>query len=191
MKRPKYAHTNPHFHADKSLDSELNNQLPEPNFPFLTSTLFEQREYLLNLLLALDGVVQSPKYHPESDALYHSLQVFEWSYKEANDPELWLAALFHDVGKSVDAKYHCEIGSEMLTGFFPKRVTWLIEHHLDLMRTPRTTKRKHQNSKRLKDLFLLRRWDLAGRQRMVNVREPDEALEIILNKLKKTTIYSA
>jgi hypothetical protein len=32
---------------------------------------------LLSLLEALDGVAQSPRYHPEGDALFHSLQVFD------------------------------------------------------------------------------------------------------------------
>ena len=46
------------------------------------------------LLQPLEGVKQSPKYHPEGDALYHSLQVFELAREERPyDEEFLLAAL--------------------------------------------------------------------------------------------------
>ncbi len=139
---------------------------------------------MLELLLALDGVIQSPKYHPESDTLYHSLQVFECAYRESDDPELWLAALFHDVGKSVDSKNHCEVGAEMVTDLFTERVVWLIEHHLDLMKFPQKTRKRFANSKRLKDLSLLRTWDLAGRDPHAEVRSAEDAFDLILEAFK-------
>src|SRR5262249_18259937 len=59
------------------------------------------------LLLPLEGIKQSPKYHPEGDVLYHSLQVFELA-KESRpyDEEFLLAALLHDVGKGIDPYDH-------------------------------------------------------------------------------------
>ena len=46
------------------------------------------------LLLPLENVKQSPKYHPEGDALYHCLQVFELARDERPyDEEFLLAAL--------------------------------------------------------------------------------------------------
>src|SRR3954471_1964849 len=59
---------------------------------------------LYRLLLApLEGVKQNPRYHPEGDALYHSLQVFELARLERSyDEEFLLAALLHDVGKAID-----------------------------------------------------------------------------------------
>src|SRR5438093_1684496 len=50
------------------------------------------------LLLPLESVQQSPKYHPEGDVLYHTLQVFELAKEERPyDEEFLLAALLHDV----------------------------------------------------------------------------------------------
>ena len=144
-------------------------------------SLKQHRDYLLDLLLALDGVIQSPKYHPESDALYHSLQVFEWAFKETCDPELWLAALFHDIGKSVDSKKHCEIGAEMVLDIFPSRVIWIIKHHLDLMKNPKQTQQKLTNKNQLTDLVKIRKWDLAGRDPNAAVRDVEEALDLVLN----------
>lgn len=149
----------------------------------LKKLLVQHREYLLDLLFSLDGVIQSPEYHPESDALYHSLQVFELAYQKSSDPELWLAALFHDVGKAVDSKRHAEIGGEMLSNLFPARVVWLIEHHLDLIRSPRKTKHQLANTQRLNDLTQLRAWDVAGRCPMAGVCSPKEALDLIIMAL--------
>jgi UTP:GlnB (protein PII) uridylyltransferase len=142
-------------------------------------------EYLLNLLLSLDGITQSPKYHPESDTLFHSLQVFELAYRQSNDPELWLAALFHDVGKSVDSKRHANIGAEMISGFFPHRIVWLVEHHLDLMISSRKTQQRLANTQQLNDLVMLRAWDLGGRSLIANVRTPSEALDLIYSAIAK------
>jgi HD domain-containing protein len=151
----------------------------------LKKSLFANREYLLGLLTSLDGIVQSPKYHPESDALFHTLQVFELAYQDSEDPELLLAALFHDVGKSIDSKRHAEIGAEMISDFFPYRVVWLVEHHLDLMISPRKTQQRLANSQQLKDLVKLRAWDLRGRSPTANVCTPSEALDIIYSLVSK------
>ena len=58
------------------------------------------RDYLLDLLLDLDAIQQNPHYHPEGDALFHSLQVFQLAHQQSDSPVLWAAALFHDVGKA-------------------------------------------------------------------------------------------
>jgi hypothetical protein len=41
---------------------------------------------LLDLLLDLEFVEQNPIYHPEDNALYHSLQMFQLSLKLSNEP---------------------------------------------------------------------------------------------------------
>jgi hypothetical protein len=63
------------------------------------------------LLLPLENVQQSPKYHPEGDVLYHSLQVFELAREHRPyDEEFLLAALLHDVGKGLDRSDHVAAG---------------------------------------------------------------------------------
>lgn len=139
---------------------------------------------LLDLLLALDGVSQSPKYHPEGDALFHSLQVFDHARRATQDPEMWAAALFHDVGKGVpDLGDHDEVGADLLEGLVSDRVVWLVRHHLDLLRDARRTRRRFHGTRELTDLEALRRWDLAGRRRDARVLEPEEAFQLLQTRL--------
>src|SRR4051812_47975620 len=97
---------------------------------------------LLELLVALDGVAQPVRYHPEGDALFHSLQVFDRARRSTEDRELWAAALLHDVGKAVESATHDEIGADLLDGLVSDRVVFLVRHHLDLLRDPRRTRRR-------------------------------------------------
>lgn len=84
------------------------------------------------LLLPLENVKENPEYHPESDALYHSLQVFDLARRELHyDEELLLAALLHDVGKAIDPHDHVAAGLEALAGHITPRVAWLIAHHME------------------------------------------------------------
>ena len=118
---------------------------------------------LFSLLADLNGVRQSPRYHPEGDALFHSLQVFELARRSTTDRVLWAAALFHDVGKAIDGPLHDEVGADLLEGLLSDRAVWLVRHHLDLLRDPRGTRRRHRGTAVLRDLEKLRRWDLGGR----------------------------
>ena len=69
------------------------------------------------LLAPLADVKQNPAYHPEGDALYHSLQAFELARAEfPYDHELIAAALLHDVGKAIDPQDHVAAGLEALEG---------------------------------------------------------------------------
>jgi HD superfamily phosphodiesterase len=64
------------------------------------------------------GVKQNPVYHPEGDALYHSLQVFELARQQVPwDEEFLLAALLHDVGKAIDPADHVAAGDRGIGGF--------------------------------------------------------------------------
>jgi len=134
---------------------------------------------LASLLEALDGIPQSPKYHPEGDALYHSLQVFGLATRATNDRVLWAAALFHDVGKAIDGPLHDEVGADLLEGLLPDRAVWLVRHHLDLLRDPRRTRRRWHGTPELLDLERLRKWDLGGRDPHARVVTVASALDLL------------
>ncbi len=84
------------------------------------------------LLQPLEGVKQSPRHHPEGDALYHSLQVFELARDECPyDEEFLLAALLHDIGKAIDPSDHVGAAVQALEGAVTDRTAWLIAHHME------------------------------------------------------------
>src|SRR5262245_36677209 len=138
-------------------------------------------EPLLDLLLALRGVRQNPRFHPEGDALFHSLQAFDVARRETTDRVLWAAALLHDVGKAVSSPDHDEVGADLLDGLVCPRVVWLVRHHLDLLVSPGATRRRLKGTRALADLTRLRRWDLGGRSPHATVLSPDDALQIVLD----------
>ena len=134
------------------------------------------------LLLPLERVKQSPKWHPEGDALYHSLQVYDLARDELPyDQEFLLAALLHDVGKAIDPQDHVAAGLEALEGFITPRTVWLIEHHMlaAALRDGELGVRRQRRLRESEDfeaLMLLCDCDRAGRQRGVEAPELDEAL---------------
>src|SRR3954471_11078377 len=84
------------------------------------------------LLQPLEGVKQGARYHPEGDALYHSLQVFELARAERPyDEEFQLAALLHDVGKAIDPADHVTAALQALEGTITDRTARLIAHHME------------------------------------------------------------
>jgi predicted HD phosphohydrolase len=137
------------------------------------------------LLEPLEGVKQSPKYHPEGDALYHSLQVFELAREERPyDEEFLLAALLHDVGKAIDPSDHVVAALEALEGSISERTGWLIAHHMDAQSYRDGTlghraRVRLQASEWFDDLLLLHELDRRGRVRGAFVCELDEALAFI------------
>lgn len=159
---------------------------PEPESESLPAALADHLErfalYRMRLT-PLEGVKQNPKYHPEGDALYHSLQVFERA-REARpyDEEFLLAALLHDVGKAIDPNDHVAAAVAALRGAVTERTLWLIEHHMDLLARDRDrslsarTRRVLESSEYLDDLKQLRDLDDAGRVPGVPVGTLDEAL---------------
>jgi hypothetical protein len=137
------------------------------------------------LLEPLEGLKQSPKYHPEGDALYHSLQVFELAREERPyDEEFLLAALLHDVGKAIDPTAHAEAALQALEGSISERTAWLIEHHMEAQAYKDGTlgaraRVRLQNSEWFEDLQSLNQLDRRGRMRGAVVCEPEEALAYI------------
>ncbi|MDB5352768.1 MAG: hypothetical protein JWN86_4015 [Planctomycetota bacterium] len=130
----------------------------------------------------LAAVKQNPRWHPEGDALYHSLQVFQRARRDRPyDEEFLLAALLHDVGKAIDPKDHVGSGLESLGGTLTPRTYWLIEHHMDLLVRPDRPlnpkiKAAIEASDFFEDLVLLRDLDESGRETGVSVPTVDEAL---------------
>ena len=134
----------------------------------------------------LEAIKQNPKHHPEGDALYHSLQVFELA-REARpyDEEFLLAALLHDVGKAIDPHDHAAAAAFALRGTLTERTVWLIAHHRDLPgqreRAPglRARGRRAESPEYLDDLELLRDLDDAGRVPGTPVGTIDQALDYL------------
>jgi predicted HD phosphohydrolase/predicted nucleotidyltransferase len=121
------------------------------------------------LLLPLENVKESPTYHAEGDALYHSLQVFELARKELPyDEEFLLAALLHDVGKAIDPQDHVAAGLEALAGYITPRTAWLIAYHMEGQQAIDGTlgaraRHRLEASEDYEELRLLVRCDRAGR----------------------------
>jgi hypothetical protein len=138
-------------------------------------------------LLPLEEVKQDPRHHPEGDALYHSLQVFERARDlRPYDEEFLLAALLHDVGKAIDPRDHVAAALEALHGTITDRTAWLIAHHHDLQprnNRPLSPRDRHalESSGWYDDLVLLRELDLAGTAVGVPTGTVDDALACIKN----------
>ena len=138
-----------------------------------------------SLLIPLESVYQTPKYHPEGDALYHSLQVFELARDRLPyDEEFVTAALLHDVGKAIDPKNHVGAGLNALGDTITPRTAWLIEHHEEAVFLQQGTlgqraRRRLEQSEDFDELMLLAECDLQGRRVGVPVCDVPEALAFI------------
>jgi len=134
-----------------------------------TADHIDRFELYRMLLAPLEDVKQNPAYHPEGDALYHSLQVFELArYERSWDEEFMTAALLHDVGKSIDPRDHVAAGLAALEGSISARVEFLIRHHMDVHLIRDGTighraKIRLQESEDFDDLMLLGELDRRGR----------------------------
>ena len=139
----------------------------------------------LALLVPLEKVKQKPQYHPEGDALYHSLQVFELARDELPyDEEFLLAALLHDVGKGLDPQDHVGAALEALEGHITPRTAWLIEHHSEASALRDGTlgarsRRRLEESEDFDELMLLSKCDRAGRCVGVATSDVDDALAYV------------
>jgi predicted HD phosphohydrolase/predicted nucleotidyltransferase len=137
------------------------------------------------LLEPLAEVKQDPRWHPEGDALYHSLQAFELARDACPyDEELIAAALLHDVGKGIDPDDHVAAGLEALEGTLTQREEFLIAHHMDAQKVREGIAGKRlvqrlRASEWYEDLMLLREWDEAARQPGVEVCTIEEAVSYI------------
>ena len=138
-----------------------------------------------SLLLPLENVKQNPTYHPEGDALYHSLQVFDLACDQLPyDEEFLLAALLHDVGKGLNPFDHVHAGLDALDGFISQRTYWLIANHMlahkihDRSIGARKHRRLRENES-YDELLLLGQCDRDGRQTGVQTTDLEAALDYI------------
>lgn len=137
------------------------------------------------LLKPLEEVKQNARFHPEGDALYHSLQVFERARdRRAYDEEFLLAALLHDVGKAIDPADHVAAGLEALEGSITERTANLIAHHMEAIAYRAGTlgarsRIRLSHNEDFEDIMLLRELDDLGRVPGAEVPELDEALDFL------------
>lgn len=138
-----------------------------------------------SLLVPLENVKQNPRFHPEGDSLFHSLQVYSLA-KDAlpYDEEFLLAALLHDVGKAIDPHDHVGAGLEALDGFISERTAWLISHHMEAHKIQDHTigVRRHRrltSHPSFEELRILGDCDRGGRVPGAEVESLEEALDYI------------
>ncbi len=169
------------LHPDEPVDVDLSEDLEE--------TEVADDEYhpdtfpLLRILMnRLDGLRLDTTQHPEGDALYHSLQVYELALAERPwDEEFLLAALIHDVGLGIDRRHPVVATLNTVGHLLTERTCFLIEHWrdgIDYLRTGKTS-RSLRKSDHFDDIVLLARFDLQGRVPGAEVGTLDEALEYI------------
>ncbi len=173
------------LHRECDVEPELAAAMPEPapdSVPLSFADHLDRFAVYKMRLLPLESVKQNPTYHPEGDALYHSLQVFHLARDvQPYDEEFLLAALLHDVGKAIDPQGHVVAAVEALRGAVTERTLWLIEHHMDLLGSrerslPARLRRELEASECFDDLKLLRELDDAGRVPGQHVDSIDEVL---------------
>jgi hypothetical protein len=170
------------------LERELQRDYPELHAldaaPVVAHRLDRFQMYRL-LLEPLEDVKLGRRRHPEGDALYHSLQVFELARHELPyDEEFLLAALLHDVGKAIDPDDHIQAGLDALEGYITPRTGWLIAHHtlghaLHDGTLGARARRRLEASDDFDELMLLCRCDRAGRVAGAQVPDLDEALDYL------------
>jgi hypothetical protein len=162
---------------------DVEYTLPSPpDEPLLVADRFDVYR---SLLLPLEKVMQKPLYHPEGDALYHSLQVFDLARDQLPyDEEFLLAALLHDVGKGIDPQDHIGAGLEALGDHITPRTAWLIEHHSEAGALRDGTlgvrsRRRLEESESFDELVLLSQCDREGRQVGVPTSDVEDALTYV------------
>lgn len=176
------------------LEQILQEQHPELNVSLALEELESTPDCFqlyYGLLLPLENVKQSPKYHPEGDVLYHSLQVFDLAVNQLPyDEEFLVAALLHDIGKGIDPHDHVMAGLEALEGFITPRTGWLIKHHMEAHKIRDASigfnaHRRLQANESYDELLLLGECDFNGRVPGIETTSLEDAIDYLrsLSKL--------
>ena len=157
----------------------------EEDGPPSTAALPDRFAHFAALLFPLESIMLSPVRHPEGDALYHSLQVFQQAQEvRGYDEEFLLAALLHDVGKAIDLQDHVVAGLAVLESHISRRTAGLIELHHEAHRYREGTlgiraRRRLEAHPDFDDLLMLAECDRQGRACGVKVPDVEQALEQI------------
>lgn len=134
------------------------------------------------LLEPLAQVLLDPHEHPEGDALYHSLQVFELGRRAVPwDEEFLQACLLHEIGRAIDPQHPVESGLETLEPFVTQRTLELIRglpRMLEILEHGKSL-RTVRRSEHYEDWLLLAQCDRRGRQPGMPVPELHEALDYL------------
>lgn len=170
---------------DVPTDEEVSAELQSQHLTARAPDWDERFARYAALLRPLAEVTQSPEWHPEGDALYHSLQVFELVYQAAEyDEELLTAALLHDVGKAIDRRDHVAAGLNVLSGLITERTAWLLENlplaqDLAAGTLGARARRRLEAAEDFEDLMLLAECDRTGRKRGVRTRDLEDAIDYL------------
>ncbi len=136
------------------------------------------------LIEPLAKVNLDPDYHPEGDALYHTLQVFELGLQERPyDEEFLLACLLHDAGLAINSRHPVLSVIDAVGTLITDRTRDLIELRpvaTEYLRTGQCPQRLRK-SEEFEDAVLLARLDRAGRIPGTSVRSLSEALDFVRN----------
>lgn len=168
---------------DVPTDAEVGAEFQSQELAARTLLWEERFAHYAELLRPLADVRQDAERHPEGDALYHSLQVFELACDAAGyDEELLTAALLHGVGKAIDRRDHVAAGLKALEGLVTPRTVWLMEslpmaQDLAAGKLGARARRRLESSEDFEELALLAECDRRGRVRGARVRDLEEALD--------------
>ncbi|MFO0919858.1 MAG: hypothetical protein U0872_16290 [Planctomycetaceae bacterium] len=134
------------------------------------------------LLEPLERFRMDREHHPEGDALYHSLQVFELGREALPfDEEFLTACLLHDVGLAIDPRRPLPAALKALRGLVTERTLFLIEHRpaaTDYLKTGECP-RSLRKSADFETLVLLARCNREGCVPGAQVCTLDEALDYL------------
>ena len=143
----------------------------------------ENTKELFALIEALDGVEQREKYHPEGDALQHTLQVFYLAIQETSDIDLIWACLLHDVGKAIEGKMHEFHSVRMIENLVTYKTLQIVKEHMRIKKyLEGKMKRPYKceemvNHPYFKELIMISRYDNLGRN--PNVKSEYNKQEIL------------
>lgn len=191
--------------------AELDRHLMEDNRPsqYFNSVVKDFKPYPLNMLLELQNVEQSPKYHPEGNVWNHTMLVVDQAAKVREHSHhkkafMW-AALLHDIGKPdttrirkgrITSYDHDVVGAKLSRKFlefftgdevFIERVSMMVKYHMHMLYVlkglPFGNPKQMIKDTDIHDLALLCRCDRLGRMG-ADIEEEEKNYKDFLERVK-------